>query len=99
MRRESERGAFVTVLRKGAQQAGAVFVVELLDGNRASVFAPAPQSLLPEESGERLFEKMLENVEQADVDVYLERQLNFDPDLWIVETQSGKGEITLKCVS
>lgn len=99
MRLETNRGAFVTVARKGAQQAGAMFVVELHHDGSFDVFGPAPQSFLDEELSERRFERVLEKVSGETKDNYLERQINFDPDLWIVETESGSGDISLTLVS
>ncbi|MBO6814614.1 MAG: DUF1491 family protein [Rhizobiaceae bacterium] len=93
MRNESQRGAFVTAVKTGAQQAGAIFVIHNhLDGS-FSLYGPAPQvfTMDDETSGDRVFEKVLDRVGQDDVDRYLEKQKNFDPDLWIVETESGEG--------
>ncbi len=99
MRRETARGAFVLAAKKGAQQAGAVFVVHNhLDGT-ATLYGPAPQAFFDEEdSGERKFEKALTEKPMSDVDEYLAKQQNFDPDLWIIETESGEGEPSLELV-
>lgn len=91
MRRETERGAFVTTIRKGAQQAGAIFIIHNhLDGT-SSLYGPAPQPLIDDPVSERFFEKVLDVVPQEEIDKYLDKQKNFDPDLWIIETESGKG--------
>ncbi len=96
MRMESARGAYVSVLKSGAQQAGALFIVHNhLDG-LLSLYAPAPQALLEEPAeDDRKFECALMQANQQEVDSYLEKQKNFDPDLWIIETESGSGEISL----
>ena len=99
MRRESERGAYVTVVRKGAQQAGAVFVLHEKAGRLFDVYGPAPQSFVEEGLSERRFERVREAVPEDEANLYLERQRDFDPDLWIVETRSGRGEISLEVVS
>lgn len=94
MRLERERGAYVSVVRPGSQEAGAVFVIQNhLDGS-LDLHAPAPQSTLGE-IDERKFERVLEKVDQSEIDIYLERQINFDPDLWVIETESGTGELEL----
>lgn len=95
MRRESERGAFVTVAKKGAQQAGAIFVLHNLSGKLFDLYGPAPQSFFEEEKPDRLFEKVLEQVSENQTDEYLARQKNFDPDLWVIETEAGSGPISL----
>jgi len=99
MRRESARGAFVVAARKGAQQAGSVFVVHNhLDGT-ATLYGPAPQAFFDEEdSGERKFEQLLEGKPVSEIDQYLDKQQNFDPDLWIIETESGDGSPSLELV-
>jgi len=99
MRREASRGAYVAVLKKGAQQAGAPFVIHLKNDGFADVYGPAPQALIDSEEGERQFERVLHYVDKDKVDEYLARQEKFDPDLWIIETESGSGDISLLTVS
>ena len=96
MRNETARGAYVSVVKSGAQQAGALFVIQNhLNGN-LNLYAPAPQALIEEPDGDdRKFECVLDNVSQDAVDAYLEKQKNFDPDLWIIETESGSDPISL----
>lgn len=94
MKMESDRGAYVTAARTGAQQAGSIFVIHNhLDGT-ASVYAPAPQAIASTEGG-RSFEKVHERIPQPDAEEYLQKQVNFDPDLWIIETESGSGDPVL----
>lgn len=89
---ETNRGAFVTAIRKGAQQAGAIFVIHNhLDGH-ASLYAPAPQALLEDDTSGRKFERVLQTKTMQEIEEYLEKQARFDPDLWIIETESGAGE-------
>lgn len=96
MRTESARGAYVSVLKSGAQQAGALFIVQNHLNGMLSLFAPAPQALMDEPDGDdRKFECVLLNVNQQTIDEYLEKQKNFDPDLWIIESESGSDEISL----
>ncbi|GIL03316.1 MAG: hypothetical protein BroJett030_32150 [Alphaproteobacteria bacterium] len=82
-------GDFATILRRGAREAGAIFVVHShLDG-RYSVYAPAPQSFFDADAaGERLFEEVAAAIGEAQVRDYLDRQVAFDPDCWIVELES-----------
>ena len=96
MRQESARRAYVTVIKKGAQQAGAIFVMHLQPNGIVDLYGPAPQSVFESEESNRKFELLLQHAEQAEVDQYLERQKNFDPDLWIIETESGTGDISLE---
>ena len=99
MRKETARGAFVTVVKQGAQQAGAVFVIHNhLDGT-LDLYGPAPQVFFDEKSdGDRAFELIFEHTNQQAIDDYMSKQSNFDPDLWLVETESGNGDITLDMI-
>ena len=98
MRQERERGAFVTVARTGAQQAGAVFVLQNhLDGT-ASLYGPSPQSMFRESETGRLFEKILTGASMPEVEAYIAKQVAFDPDLWVIETESGEGDPSLEVI-
>ncbi len=80
------RGIPAVVARKGASEAGAIFVrVNRLDGS-ADLYGPAPQmSFEPGESDDRRFERVLEGVPEPDVTARLASETRFDSDLWIVE--------------
>lgn len=73
--------------RRGAADAGAIYVqIDHLDGS-ASLFAPAPAG---EETGagiDRVFTKMLARVPAGDVEARMMREIKFDPDLWWVEIE------------
>jgi len=99
MRRETARGAFVTVIKQGAQQAGTVFVIHNhLDGT-LDLYGPAPQVFFDEDANiDRAFELVLQKTDQQSIDDYMWKQSNFDPDLWLVETESGSGDISLDII-
>ena len=93
LRRCQTEGIFGAVSKRGAEEAGAVFVkIGLLDGN-AMLYAPAPQTVYDESRPvERLFvPTSLQPVPEAAVDERLARELRFDPDAWIVETEDKAG--------
>jgi hypothetical protein len=93
VRRCHLEGAFAVVRRRGSEEAGAIFVkISKLDGT-AALFSPAPQSAFEEaRPGDRRFESMAEGfVAEADIEKRLERELKFDPDLWIVEVEDRAG--------
>ncbi len=99
MRRETQRGAYVSVIKRGADEAGALFIIHNHLNGSACLYAPAPQSLVEREDGERCFERVLENQQTGLVEQYLEKQRAFDPDLWIIETESGSGSPSLEIVN
>ncbi|MDQ0315116.1 DUF1491 family protein [Amorphus orientalis] len=90
LRRCQTEGVFGAVVRKGAAEAGAIFVkINRLDGS-ADLFAPAPQALEGEGLlawGSRRFEPLMTAEPEADVDARLARERDFDPDLWVVEIE------------
>lgn len=99
IRSERAAGAYATVLRKGAPEAGAIFVAHNHLDATYSVYAPAPQSEFGAgEAGERLFERILGAAGEEEMRRYLDRQVSFDPDCWIVETERRDPPGLLKTV-
>lgn len=94
LRRCEVEGAFAALRRRGAEEAGAVFIkINLLDG-RAVLYGPAPQSTFDEaRPTERAFTVLSSDgpVPDSEVEAALARQLRFDPDLWIVEVEDRAG--------
>ena len=94
VRRCHLEGAFAAVRRRGAEEAGAIFVkVSRLDG-MAALFGPAPQSAFEEaRPGERRFVSVIAAgfVPESEVDKRLIREQDFDSDLWIVEIEDRSG--------
>lgn len=89
LRRASIAGAFGGVTRKGDTDAGAVLVkVATLDG-KARLYAPARDG-----EGERVWLDLsagtLGNVE-ADVDAYVRKRADNDPDVWVIEIEDKHG--------
>ncbi|MGY5779523.1 DUF1491 family protein [Rhizobium sp. LEGMi135b] len=89
VRRLFGRGDFAAVERKGEEQAGAIFIRQRFRDGSETLYAPAPQSLFDEdESGARLFEIRIARKEPQEVRETLDRELKFDPDLWVVELET-----------
>jgi hypothetical protein len=78
--------------RRGAAEAGAIFVkVDRLDGTCA-LYGPAPQSALDEDAGRRFVRLHdTETIASAAAEERLARELRFDSDLWIVEAEDRAG--------
>ncbi len=89
-------GAYAVLRRRGAAEAGAIFVkIDLLDGT-ALLFGPAPQSEL-EPGQDRVFTALHSEprIEPAAAEQKLTREIAFDPDVWIVEVEDRQGRCFL----
>lgn len=94
MRRCNTEGSYAVVRRRGAEEAGAIFVkVSRLDGT-AALFGPAPQSAFDDaRPAEHLFTAFFPQgfVPEAEVEARIAREQKFDPDLWLVEVEDRAG--------
>ena len=83
--------------RRGAAEAGAIYVtVDRLDGT-VDLYGPAPQSALTGEELDRLFAPMAERVTAIEIEERMRRELRFDPDLWwlSIDDRAGRSSLTL----
>jgi hypothetical protein len=88
LRRVQTEGAFAALRRRGAAEAGAIFVkIDRLDG-RAALFEPAPQTEVAERGVERLWTR-------AHKEARVAREIAFDPDLWLIEVEDRAGRCWL----
>jgi hypothetical protein len=90
-------GVDAVLRRRGAAEAGAIFVsVDRLDGT-ADLYGPAPQSLLGGDETGRLFAQILAAQPVADVEARMAREVRFDPDLWwlTIDDRLGRPGIDL----
>ncbi len=99
LRRESNRGAYATVSKKGAVEAGAIYIIENHLDETYTLFGPAPQSLIDNDNDERKFESVLVLVSEKEISSYIAKQTNFDPDIWVIETECRKGPPSLELIS
>jgi hypothetical protein len=79
--------------RRGADEAGAILIkVDRLDGTSA-LYGPAPQSEVEERGSPRSFVRLhdAESIPDADAERRLTRQIDFDPDVWIVDVEDRAG--------
>ncbi len=94
VRRCNNEGSFAAVRKRGAEEAGAIFVkISRLDGT-AALFGPAPQSAFDDARPvEHLFSSFFPQgfVPEADVEAKIVREQKFDPDLWLVEVEDRAG--------
>ena len=80
------------VVKRGDDEAGAIFIkVNRLDGT-ALLFGPAPAGFDGGDQ-ERRFMPLLKGAgaSEADVDAAMARETRFDSDLWLIEIESRSG--------
>ncbi len=93
IRQRASAGIVAVLRRRGAAEAGAIFIkVDLLDGS-ARLYAPAPPDL-DSDSTERGFTCVLESDALA-VEDRMSREIRFDSDLWLVEVEDRTGNAGL----
>jgi hypothetical protein len=101
VRRCHAEGAFAAVRRRGAEEAGAIFIkLNRLDGT-GELFGPAPQSVFDDaRPAERWFSRCLaeQPAPEAKIEERLARELRFDPDVWIIEVEDRSGRHFLDVV-
>ena len=87
IRRAEVAGAQAYVVKKGSEEAGAVFLkISRLDGT-CTVLNQVTMG-----EGERAWSRPLgDSCEEVKASAYFEKQQKFDPDLWIVEIEDRKG--------
>jgi hypothetical protein len=92
IRRLGVEGVAAVLGRRGAPEAGAVFIrVDRLDGT-AVLLGPAPQSEAAQD-GARAFAPLHRDaaLDARAAEARLAREVSFDPDLWIVEVEDRGG--------
>jgi hypothetical protein len=83
VRRHNDLGNMCVVARRGDPIAGQVFIeVDHLDGTR-SLFTPAPMVGRPDDA-RLVFQRRFSRVEAAKVSERIAREIEFDPDLWVL---------------
>ncbi len=88
IRRSQSEGAFATVVHKGAEEAGAIFVVVNDLAGNLTLYGPAPQILYDAGApSERQFECLIQGQSQSDIDEKIRRERSFDPDIWVLEIE------------
>jgi hypothetical protein len=91
LRRCGVEGAPAYLRRRGASEAGTIFVkIDRLDG-QAALFGPAPPTEV--DDGVRLFARLHKEdwLDPGAIEARLKRELDFDVDLWIVEIEDRQG--------
>lgn len=95
VRRIFSEGGFAAISKRGAPEAGAVFVlVDRLDGE-FDLYGPAPQAFFMEPKDGRLFERVLSAADKEAALSRLASEDRMDPDYWLVDVEARGGAIDL----
>lgn len=88
MRRIRTADGFAYLVRRGAAEAGAIFIkIRYTDGH-FDLYIPAPQSEYdPDRIDERQFTLYQQSEDEELINEQLAKELRFDPDLWLVEIE------------
>lgn len=98
LRRANGAGAFAAVRRRGAEEAGAVFVIVATQDGKAALYGPALPSLdgAPEDEGVRLFTPLVTpGSPESEAEARMAREARYDSDLWLVEIEDRAGRCFL----
>jgi len=92
LRRCQAEGVPVVIARRGDEAAGAIFIcIDRLDGT-VLLYGPAPSGAAGGETERRWVNCLGPGpASTADADRYLNRQREFDPDLWVIEVEDRAG--------
>lgn len=97
IRRVNGTGGFAAVLRRGSDEAGAIFICVPGSAGRTALYGQAPQAVFAEHdnpsAGGRLFECLGEALSQDEIDARFEKEARMDPDFWVVELEPSGLEI------
>jgi hypothetical protein len=95
LRRCSVEGVFAAVRRRGAEEAGVIFIkINRLDGT-GTLYGPASQTAFDEaKPADRMFTAIVGReppAAEAEIESRLVKEIRFDPDVWIVEVEDRIG--------
>lgn len=97
LRRAMKEGCFTSVVKRGAEEAGAIFIILNHGNGEFSLFGQAPQSVFDDTmNSDRLFAVLIDCLDETVVLERLEREKKFDPDLWIIENEDRLGRSFLE---
>lgn len=86
--------------RRGAEQAGAIFlIVDRRDG-RLDLYGPAPQSAFDMDGpADRRFSVLATGSSDGNIAARMEQEIRFDPDLWLIDIEDREGRCFVDLVA
>ncbi len=96
IRRVNGSGGFAAILKKGADEAGAVHIVVRSRDNLLTFYRPAMQTSYDDTStGQRFFEFDPSIGNDMDLSNFIDKEQRFDPDFWVVELETSANSADL----
>lgn len=99
LRRAMVEGHYGAVVKRGAEEAGAIYVIVDHRDGTCHVFGPAPGPAYDEEGERRWAIELEPPATPADAKLLLDRKQRFDPDIWILEVDDRTGTAGLVAAS
>ena len=90
-RRAEAAGAFISIARRGAEEAGTVFLVIDRRNGSFDLYGPAPQSAFSGRPTDRMFSLLAREVSEEATRARMEQEIRFDPDLWQIDIEDREG--------
>jgi hypothetical protein len=90
IRRVNGTGGYALIIKRGAAEAGSIYVVVRHSKGQMELFGPAPQTAYDvDKPQERIVAQMQHDADETAIDAFLQKERRFDEDLWIVEIEPG----------
>jgi hypothetical protein len=96
VRRAHNEGDFAAVLRKGDPISGAILLIRVIRGKNPIIYERFP-SLDGMYSWQNL--PLKDSPTATEVDAYLEKRIQRDPDLWVIELDTADDERFTRLIS
>ncbi|MFU0506660.1 DUF1491 family protein [Pseudaminobacter sp. NGMCC 1.201702] len=91
LRKVFSAGGFAAVVKRGATEAGVVFVLSRSRMGDTALFGPAPQTSYDSaRPDDRQFQRLSDGDDASVLEARLEKEQRFDPDIWIVEIEADQ---------
>ena len=90
-RRAEAAGAFISIAKRGADEAGAIFVLVDRRNGRFDLYGPAPQSVFDDTPMDRLFSLLIKEASEETTRARMQQEMKFDADLWLIDIEDRDG--------
>lgn len=96
VRRVFADGGFAAVERRGAEAAGAIFVLVRHRDGMLDLYGPAAQTHSADDGARRFMREAL--ADESALEARFQREARFDPDFWVIEIETATPERYIEIV-